>query len=55
MRGDARKKGGKFSSNWEGPFRIADTAAGGAYYLEHLSGKNIPRMWNATHLKFYYT
>jgi len=25
---------GKFSSNWEGPFRITDTAAGGAYRLE---------------------
>ena len=55
MRSSARKEGGKFSSNWEGPFRIADTAAGGAYYLEHLSGKDIPRTWNATHLKFYYS
>jgi len=36
MRSDARKDGGKFTSNWEGPFRIADTAAGGAYYLEYL-------------------
>ena len=32
MRSDARKDGGKFSSNWEGPFCIADTAAGGVYY-----------------------
>jgi len=55
MRSDARKDGGKFSSNWEGPFRIADTTAGGAYYLEYLSGKSIPRTWNATHLKFYYS
>jgi len=54
MRSDARKDGGKFSSNWEGPFRVADTAAGGAYHLEYLSGKSIPRTWNATHLKFYY-
>ena len=55
MRSGARKEGGKFSSNWEGPFRITDTVAGGAYYLEHLSGKDIPRTWNATHLKFYYS
>ncbi|XP_068461695.1 uncharacterized protein [Phaseolus vulgaris] len=55
MRSDARKDGGKFSSNWEGPFRISDAATGGAYYLEYLSGKSIPRTWNATHLKFYYS
>jgi len=54
MRSDARKDDRKFSSNWEGPFRIADTAAGGAYYLEYLSGKSISRTWNATHLMFYY-
>jgi len=47
--------GRKFSSNWEEPFRIADTAAGRAYYLQHLSGKDIWRTWNATHLKFYYS
>ena len=55
MPSDARKDGGKFSSNWEGPFRIADTTTSGAYYLEYLSGKSIPRTWNATHLKFYYS
>jgi len=55
MRSDARKDSGKFSSNWEGPLCIADTATGGAYYLEYLSGKSIPGTWNATHLKFYYS
>jgi len=55
MRSDARKDDEIFSSNWEGPFCIADTAAGGEYYLEYLSGKSVPRTWNATHLKFYYS
>jgi len=55
MRSDARKDDGKFSSNWEGSFRIADTTIGGAYYLEFLSGRNIPKTWNATQLKFYYS
>jgi len=55
MRSDARKTDGKFFSNWEGPFRIADTGAGGAYYLEYLSAKSVPRMWNATYLKFCYS
>jgi len=54
MWSDARKAEGKFSSNWEGPFHITDPATGGAYYLEYLSGKAMPRMWNATQLKFYY-
>jgi len=55
MRSDARKNEGKFSSNWEGPFRVWEVAQGGAYHLEWLSGKNVPRTWNVTHLKFYYS
>lgn len=55
MRSDARKDNNKFSSNWEGSFCIVDTAEGGAYYSEFFSGKNIPRMWNLTYLKFYYS
>lgn len=43
MHSDARKDGENFSSNWEGPFHIADTATEGAYYLEYLSGKSVPR------------
>jgi len=53
MRSDARKNEGKFSSNWEGPFRVREVAQGGVYHLEWLSGKIVPRTWNATHLKFY--
>jgi len=55
MRSDARKSEGKFSFNWEGPFRVREVAKGGAYHLEWLSGKTVPRTWNATHLKFYYS
>jgi len=55
MSNDAQKNEGKFSSNWEGSFRISDIAAGGAYYLEFLSGKIVLRMWNVTQLKFYYS
>ena len=43
MRSDARKDDDKFSSNWEGPFRIAETTEGGAYHLEFLLGTNVPR------------
>ncbi|XP_068504234.1 uncharacterized protein [Phaseolus vulgaris] len=34
MRSDARKNEWKFSSNWEGPFRVREVAQGGAYHLE---------------------
>jgi len=55
MRSDARKNEGKFSANWEEPFRILVVVGKGAYRLEHLSGQPIPRTWNATHLKFYFS
>jgi len=43
MRSGARQKEGKFSSNWEGPFRIRETASKGAYRLETLAGQPISR------------
>jgi len=55
MRSDARKNEGKFSSNWEGPFRIREVTAGEAYHLEWFSGKTVQRTWNVTHIKFYYS
>jgi len=53
MRSEARKNDGKFSANWEGPFRVTEVAGKGAYRLECLSGQAVPRTWNAAHLKFY--
>jgi len=52
LRSNAKKTDDKFSSNWEGPFRIREVREGGAYHLEWLSGKIVLRTWNATHLKF---
>nr|KYP32509.1 hypothetical protein KK1_046792 [Cajanus cajan] len=46
---------GKLSANWYGPFRIRHSLHNGAYKLEELSGKVIPRTWNSTHLKTYYS
>jgi len=54
MRSNARKTDDKFSSNWEGPFRIREVVEGGAYHLEWLSCKIVPRTWNTMHLKFYF-
>jgi len=49
-----RRDEGKFS-NWKGPFHVTSAAGKGAYRLEALYGKAIPRTWNATHLKFYFS
>ena len=45
---------GKLGSNWEGPYRIASVVAIGAYYLEDLDEKAVPRPWNVNNLKMYY-
>ncbi|KAK2427613.1 hypothetical protein QL285_026181 [Trifolium repens] len=48
-------KGGKLAPNWEGPFRIREVFGGGAYRLETLRGKAMPRTWNVSNLGFYYS
>nr|KYP41659.1 Retrovirus-related Pol polyprotein from transposon 17.6 [Cajanus cajan] len=55
--GEARKDKaqGKLAPNWDSPFRIMHNLKNGAYKLEELSGKAIPRTWNATHLKHYFS
>nr|KYP31009.1 hypothetical protein KK1_049275 [Cajanus cajan] len=54
---EARKdtSDGKLAPTWGGPFRIAENLENGAYRLEEFSGKPVPRTWNATHLKFYFS
>ncbi|XP_016196029.1 uncharacterized protein LOC107637096 [Arachis ipaensis] len=44
---------GKLAANWEGPYRIKEVLGKGAYKLERLDGKEIPRTWNAGNLRFY--
>ena len=45
---------GKLGPNWEGPYRITLVAGIGAYYLEDLDEKVVPRPWNVNNLKMYY-
>ena len=45
---------GNLGPNWEGPFQITLVAGIGAYYLEDLDEKAIPRPWNVNNLKRYY-
>jgi len=42
MASSARKKDGKFSANWDGPYCIREDTRGGAYRLEYLSREEIP-------------
>ena len=55
--GQARKNRteGKLAPNWDGPYRIIESLQNGAYRLEQLDDTPIPRTWNATHLKMYYS
>ena len=45
---------GKLGPNWEGPYRITSVAGIGAYFLEDLDERVIPRPWNVNNLKMYY-
>nr|XP_025661286.1 uncharacterized protein LOC112756896 [Arachis hypogaea] len=46
---------GKLAVNWEGPYRVREVLGKGAYKLERLDGKEIPRTWNAGNLKRFYS
>jgi len=45
----------KLSPKWSGPYRIREVVGNGAYRLETLDGGVIPRTWNASSLKFYFS
>ena len=45
---------GKLGPRWEGPYRITSMAGIGAYYLEDLEEKAVPRPWNVHNLRRYY-
>ncbi|XP_057723383.1 uncharacterized protein LOC130939282 [Arachis stenosperma] len=46
---------GKLAANWEGPYRIKEVIERGAYKLEKLNGKEVPRTWNADNLRRFYS
>ncbi|KAK3020028.1 hypothetical protein RJ639_004988 [Escallonia herrerae] len=45
---------GKLAPNWEDPYKVVKLGGLGAYHLETMDGKEIPRTWNATNLRRYY-
>ncbi|XP_016173132.1 uncharacterized protein LOC107615594 [Arachis ipaensis] len=46
---------GKLAANWEGPYRIKEVVGNGAYKLERLGGKEVPRTWNVRNLRRFYS
>ena len=44
----------KLAPTWEGPYRITAIAGAGAYYLEDLDERPLPRPWNVHNLKKFY-
>ena len=44
----------KLSPNWEGPYLVSTVVGHGAYKLQHIECIEIPRTWNAQHLKKYF-
>ncbi|XP_074336583.1 uncharacterized protein LOC141673740 [Apium graveolens] len=44
----------KFDDTWEGPYFIDVVVGRGAYQLSSMDGIQVPRSWNALHLKLYH-
>ena len=42
---------GKLGPNWEGPYRVVEAYRNGAYKLEAMDGRSIPRTWHAINLR----
>ena len=45
---------GKLAPTWEGPYRVTSITGAGAYYLEDLDKRLLPRPWNVHNLKKFY-
>ncbi|GAV81798.1 rve domain-containing protein [Cephalotus follicularis] len=42
---------GKLAPNWEGPYKMKRVLRPGTFKVETLGGREIPRAWNAEHLR----
>ncbi|GAV77088.1 hypothetical protein CFOL_v3_20560 [Cephalotus follicularis] len=45
---------GKLAPNWDGPYKVKKVLRPETFKLETLGGREIPRAWNAEHLRKYY-
>ena len=44
----------KLAPTWEGPYWLIAIASAGAYYLECMEERSLPRPWNVHNLKKFY-
>ncbi|GKV36702.1 hypothetical protein SLEP1_g44802 [Rubroshorea leprosula] len=44
----------KLAPNWEGPYTVAEVPHPGAYVLQDVEGKRVPRVWKVNNLKKFY-
>ena len=51
---ELKKKFGKWSPTWHGPYKIDQVLPGNAYMLEELDGVKFPVAVNGQHLKKYF-
>ncbi|XP_074288968.1 uncharacterized protein LOC141614113 [Silene latifolia] len=49
------QQAGKFAYNWEGPYQVESIVGNEAYRLMTMEGQMVPKSWNITHLKKYFT
>uniref|UniRef100_A0A2N9G0X2 RNA-directed DNA polymerase n=1 Tax=Fagus sylvatica TaxID=28930 RepID=A0A2N9G0X2_FAGSY len=54
MANTRRPNDGKLGPNWEGPYKVLSQTGHGAYRLEDLDGKPVPRPWNTCNLRKYF-
>jgi hypothetical protein len=52
--GVKNNKFGKWSPNWEGPFKVVGIVHENAYFVEDLQGRRLPKALNGKYLKKYY-
>ena len=52
--GTKSNKFGKWSSSWEGSYKVVKLIFGNSYILEMLQGERLPRALNGKYLKKYY-
>jgi hypothetical protein len=52
--GSKSNKFGKWSPNWEGPYRIEEVILGNSYMVHSVQGTLLPRALNGKYLKEYY-
>jgi hypothetical protein len=48
------RKFGKWSSSWEGPYKVKQVISGNAYLLQTLQDKDLPKALNGRFLKQYH-